>query len=99
LGKSLALQDCTLSADKGHAIAQFNDAVLLDKGDGIIMNKSCRFVRHGRWPYHKKPLAAHDSRLSADQELIVTQLSCGLLLMRGDGIAMNKSLVAHFYKL
>jgi TPR repeat protein len=88
-----------ITSRSGHAIAQFNSAVLLDKEVGIIMNKSCRFVRHGRWHYHKRPLAAHYSRLSADQELIVAPLRCGFLLLRGDGITMNKSLAVHFYNL
>jgi TPR repeat protein len=40
MDKSLAAHYYKLSADHGHAIAQFNYAVLLEAGDGIAMDKS-----------------------------------------------------------
>jgi TPR repeat protein len=58
---SLAARYHKLSADQGHADAQFNYALLLKKGDVIGMDQS---------------LAAHYYKLSADQRHASPRFRC-----------------------
>jgi TPR repeat protein len=72
-----------MSADEGDARDQYLYGLMLQQGNGILMNK---------------PLAAYYYKLSADQGDARAQFKYGLLLSRGDGTLMNKSLAAQYFK-
>jgi TPR repeat protein len=70
--------------DQGHAGAQCNYGVRLNRGDGLPMDIS---------------LVAYYYKLAADQGHAGAQCNYGVLLENGDGVPIDKSLVALYFEL